>query len=1049
MKKLIFFLLLLTFVKCIYSQSQGPERIDFAVEEQISRSVLNHYDRVQPYFAEAYEHYPTIPKGILEAVAFTYSRFCHLMPDITDADSSSLPATYGVMGLTLDGKGVFRDNLIYVSDLSGVSQEEIIASPRANILAYAAAYSQLQQRWNIGSTLVEQRLILDELSELPRNCDQTFNFASESNLYAIYKFLDDRNLCRQLEILPYEIDWQGIFGDHLPFLESSVLFLDEERIYLPDRSVPYREIPPVDAAESRDVVPDYSGAIWSPAGVCNYSGRNGTPISSVTIHYTAGTYAGAIAWFQDCTYNGVGAEASAHYVIRSIDGQITQMVRESDKAWHVRSANPYTVGLEHEAYGDIQSYFTPEMYQASADLTRDICNRNGISPLRMFYRDTLDNGTVLNSGLHDLGGEGACIKIRGHQHYPDQSHTDPGPYWNWNYYFKLVNDDSPVISYHTPTGILTDSGGDVANYGDDERQLFLISVPDAETITLSFSEFELEDDYDFMWIYDGSSVFAPLLGRWNTQSPGTVVSSGNSLLVEFRSDCGTNDAGWHAEWNAIIPVIDNPPTTYIAFDENQWVTSSFNLNFQDEDDHYLLYRFYQVMGNDGTRWTANPNRGFFCDNFDDLNLNAWRINSGTWSINNSQLFQNDMVSANLATALKGDLSDVYMYDFYGKFLQTNSAQDELGIYFHSDTNLFENSESAYYIAVFPNDGCVCFYKVIQGVKTEMYRCHNVTTTIGTNFFYRIIHDRQSGEIWFFRDGICLGQWRDTSPLTTRSSFFSFHSNQANVMMDNFRVYRSRDAVIQITAGAGVNSDAIYQAENGTPKTKIKSIVIDDALNFSLLAEKSLKVDYTPPSILRVVNDGPDQDLDVLTSDVVSANWLAADELHSDVQSYEYQITNVPSSDLARWTSVGLSTHFSERMRLVENERYIVKVRARNSAGLLSNFVQSDGFVYRPADHLTILDLNHHLKMNLYPNPAHDYLMISLSLDESVSGEKLQLMDEKLMTVRIFDLYGHLLKTEYLSLGAAKIDVHEWSSGMYFIQLSDGNIVLYNIKFIKQ
>ena len=47
------------------------------------------------------------------------------------------------------------------------------------------------------------------------------------------------------------------------------------------------------------------------------------------------------------------------------------MVRETDKAWHVGNCNPYTIGLEHEAYGNIYSYFTPAMYEASADLTRD------------------------------------------------------------------------------------------------------------------------------------------------------------------------------------------------------------------------------------------------------------------------------------------------------------------------------------------------------------------------------------------------------------------------------------------------------------------------------------------------------------------------------------------------------------------------------------------------------------------------------------------------------------------------------------------------------
>jgi hypothetical protein len=62
----------------------------------------------QADFDAAYQQYPAIPKGVLEAVAFTTSRFQHL--DNQTESCVGLPAAYGVMGLTLDGKGYFRNN---------------------------------------------------------------------------------------------------------------------------------------------------------------------------------------------------------------------------------------------------------------------------------------------------------------------------------------------------------------------------------------------------------------------------------------------------------------------------------------------------------------------------------------------------------------------------------------------------------------------------------------------------------------------------------------------------------------------------------------------------------------------------------------------------------------------------------------------------------------------------------------------------------------------------------------------------------------------------
>lgn len=168
--------------------------------------------------------------------------------------------------------------------------------------------------------------------------------------------------------------------------------------------------------ESKALAPnsdDYPPALWVPANSNNYTvGRPYGPLSFIIIHDTEGSYASAISWFQNPN-SGV----SAHYVIRSSDGQITQMVRDANTAYHAGNwdYNVRALGIEHEGFMSQQGWYTEAMYQSSSALARWMADRYGIKKDR--------------------------AHIISHVEVPGATHQDPGPYWNWTYYMSLVRRD--------------------------------------------------------------------------------------------------------------------------------------------------------------------------------------------------------------------------------------------------------------------------------------------------------------------------------------------------------------------------------------------------------------------------------------------------------------------------------------------------------------------------------------------------------------------------------------------------------------------------------
>ena len=122
----------------------------------------------------------------------------------------------------------------------------------------------------------------------------------------------------------------------------------------------------------------------------------------------------------------------------------------------------------------------------------------------------------------------------------------------------MPNYISASESYNMQNGTITtcdamfyDDGGPTANYGNN-KDLTITFMPATEGayIEVTFQSFETENNYDFLYVYDGASTSAPQIGNQHSgnDSPGTVTATNaaGALTFRFTSDSSVNREGWAA-----------------------------------------------------------------------------------------------------------------------------------------------------------------------------------------------------------------------------------------------------------------------------------------------------------------------------------------------------------------------------------------------------------------------------------------------------------------------------------------------------------------------
>lgn len=152
---------------------------------------------------------------------------------------------------------------------------------------------------------------------------------------------------------------------------------------------------------------------------------------------------------------------------------------------------------------------------------------------------------------------------------------------------------------------ITDTGGSSGNYTNGEHIIrTLIPNISNKKIKLNFTKFDLEKDYDFLYVYDGNSTDAPelsnggLTGTFATKSFTSTALDG-SLTLEFISDNNTVKAGYEANVscenllgnNKFLPNIDftyspNPSDGIVTIQSNTVMNELSIYNIQGR----LLYQ---------------------------------------------------------------------------------------------------------------------------------------------------------------------------------------------------------------------------------------------------------------------------------------------------------------------------------------------------------------------------------------------------------------------------------------------------------------------------
>lgn len=415
----------------------------------------------------------------------------------------------------------------------------------------------------------------------------------------------------------------------------------------------------------------------------------------------------------------------------------------------------------------------------------------------------------------------------------------------WN----ALSDELTDCELQNCNDTIFDTGGEYGKYRSNEDYTYIIKSNSNTSVSINFLMFDVEAgssnncDYDYLEIFDGPDTSATLIGKYcnDTGSPGTILGSGNSLLLRFHSDGATQNNGWVIATSCIIDTIK--PTTQIGILPNP-ATNDFNLNFNDNDNiggSGIKHQFYQVAHFNGVEWRSNELNGFFNDAFNNGNIHSdWIDSSGIWSAQVIYVSQTDETNTNtnLYTSCNQNGADKYLYQYQMQISGAGSNK-RAGFHYMSDDASLPNRGNSYFVWFRQDDAKLQFYKVVNDVFSLE---KEVPLIFNANQWYdiKIVYDKITGESEVWMNEVFIASWLDANPITL-GNFISLRSGNCIYDVDNVKVYKTRTNSSFITVGNDPSDDIQFA---GVQVGRITSHIIDTALNVSTIDAELFDVNLT-------------------------------------------------------------------------------------------------------------------------------------------------------------------------------------------------------------
>ncbi|HEY9166536.1 MAG TPA: Ig-like domain-containing protein [Candidatus Kryptonia bacterium] len=515
-------------------------------------------EELEKYFQSASGEF-NVPQPILEGMAYIQTRWTQISytpQELANRPSEAQPPSFGVMGLRDDNW--FGHSLDSAARLVALSPDTLKSSAYENVRGAAAL-------------LAEYR---DEANETTKTVGE--DLSSWSSVIARFSGIPQEDIAAE-------------FAYHtLQYLQKGV---NESGIYIPPQKVDLTNFPAsvkakgmwMNQKSTRAEQPesiksggaDYPGAYWNPSQ--NYGSRAGAPIVFVIIHDTEGSFDASVSWLLN-----PAAQASSHYIIRSSDGYIEQLVHESDEAWGVRCWNPITISIEHEGYVSNPSYFTEVMYESSAHLTQYLCAKYAIAEdsLHIFGHD------AWTYSWFNLIPFSQYTQYVGSSYATCNDHTDPGQYWNWHHYFDLIRSydtTKPSVVSSTPTE------GDTAVPAFANLNVTFSNPMDPATTLSAFSITPSVDGQSSLSLNGTQLTFThpDSLLRWSTTYTITVDTSA-------KGSNGRHIAAPYVAQFTTVPIDTTGPTLLVASPQSGGISA--------------LKSFFEFILNEPVQYNSLPAR---------------------------------------------------------------------------------------------------------------------------------------------------------------------------------------------------------------------------------------------------------------------------------------------------------------------------------------------------------------------------------------------------------------------------------------------------------